>query len=107
MAAAAASVFLSPVTAWEAALLARSDRIRLPATPLEWFEQLLQRPGVQLAPLEPSAAIDAVYLPGFIHGDPADRFLIATARLYDLTLVTRDRRILSYGESGAVRVLRC
>ena len=28
------------------------------------------------------------------HQDPADRFLAATARVYDLTLVTADERLL-------------
>ena len=106
-AAADAGVFLSPVTAWEAALLVSKGRIRLPQAPFEWFEQFLQRPGMRLAPLEPWAAVDAASLPGMLHGDPADRFLIATARHFDLTLVTRDRRILAYAETGAVRALRC
>jgi PIN domain nuclease of toxin-antitoxin system len=29
------------------------------------------------------------------HRDPADRFLVATAKVYDLTLVTADERLMS------------
>jgi PIN domain nuclease of toxin-antitoxin system len=29
------------------------------------------------------------------HGDPADRFLVATAKVYDLTLVTADERLMN------------
>jgi len=39
-------------------------------------------------------------------GDPADRFLIATARTHGLVLATRDERILEYAKSGFLRVVR-
>ena len=45
-------------------------------------------------------AIDAVALPGFVHADPADRFLIATARRIGATLMTRDVRIAEYARGG-------
>jgi PIN domain nuclease of toxin-antitoxin system len=35
------------------------------------------------------------------------RILIATARALDLTIVTRDEKILDYAEKGHVRVLAC
>ncbi|MFM9197801.1 MAG: PIN domain-containing protein [Planctomycetia bacterium] len=43
-------------------------------------------------------AIEAYKLPGRFHKDPADRMLVATARINDLTLVTADERILAYRE---------
>jgi len=46
-------------------------------------------------------------LPQLIHKDPIDRILIATARENDLTIITRDRAILSYGAAGHVRTLAC
>ena len=36
------------------------------------------------------------------HPDPADRFLVATARVFDLTLVTADERLI---ESGTCKIL--
>ncbi|MNF14334.1 hypothetical protein D3C80_2165180 [compost metagenome] len=42
-----------------------------------------------------------------VHNDPIDRILIATAREYDLTIITRDRAILDYGAAGHVRTLAC
>ena len=42
---------------------------------------------------------------GNIHGDPFDRALIATARVLDLTLVTKDKYILKYSKAGFVRTL--
>ncbi len=37
-------------------------------------------PGLRFAPLDAAAAAESTLLPGDLHGDPADRFLIATAR---------------------------
>lgn len=36
------------------------------------------------------------YLPGDFHRDPADRIIVATARLHDIVLITKDRRMLAY-----------
>ena len=39
---------------------------------------------------------EAYSLPDPIHRDPADRLIIATARLENLTIITTDRLILDY-----------
>jgi len=51
--------------------------------------------------------VAAFDLPGKPPDDPADRFLIATARQHGLRLVTRDALILAYGEAGHVLTLEC
>ena len=106
-AAANGDVLVSPVTAWEIGMLCAVSRLVARPSPEQWFSRLLQRPGVQLAPLTPEAAIAASFLPGTLHGDPADRLLIATARHLGATLVTRDRRILDYAHSGNVEAIAC
>ena len=58
------------------------------------------RSGYLLVPLDAAAAAESTLLPGDPQGDPADRFLIATARVEDLVLATRDRLILHYGKQG-------
>lgn len=64
-------------------------------------------PGVSLADLSPSVLIASTTLPGEPPADPADRILIATAREFDYSLVTRDRQILDYALSGHVRAMGC
>ncbi|TLY54503.1 MAG: type II toxin-antitoxin system VapC family toxin [Gammaproteobacteria bacterium] len=67
----------------------------------------LSRPQFKLIGLtQPNTVIDSVNLPGEIHADPADRFLIATARNRSAALATHDDRIIAYGQSGHVKVLR-
>ena len=64
-------------------------------------------PAIKPAPFTPEIAIDSSYLPGNLHGDPADRLIIATARQFGVPVVTRDARIRAYAEAGHVRVIPC
>ena len=99
-------LLVSIVSVWEVALLVARGRIVLPLPLVEWVGLALARPEIRLVGLtRPDTVMDAVNLPGEMHGDPADRFLIATARNRRATLATHDERILAYGESGHVRVL--
>ena len=62
---------------------------------------------MRLAPLTPEIAIDSSFLPAPLHNDSADRLLIATARALQMPIVTRDRRILAYAQTGAVAAIAC
>jgi len=108
-AAARAELLISPITGWEIGLActARGRSLVLLPTPQVWLADLLARPGVRLARLEPEAALSASYLPGQLHRDPADRLLIATARELGVPLVTRDQRILAYAAQGHVEAIAC
>lgn len=111
-AATAGGVFVSPISAWEIGMLSRPRMGRPPALQFVpdakvWFTRVMSGSGVRPAPLTPEIAIDSSYLPGALHGDPADRFIVATARQLDLPLVTRDRRLIAYGAAGHVRVIPC
>lgn len=103
-------VFVSPVSAWEVALLSAGGRFTRAITPLaveRWYRDFIGRPGIHLAALTSGIALDSASLPDLSHRDPADRFLIATARQMGLPLVTRDRKILDYADTGHVRCIPC
>ena len=100
-------VMVSPITAWERGQLVAKGRVASPMSAGDWFEALVERPEMELAPLTPRILIDAWFLPEPLHRDPADRILIATARVFGLTIVTRDSDILRYSGRGHVRALRC
>jgi PIN domain nuclease of toxin-antitoxin system len=51
-------------------------------------------------------AIESCQLPGQTHGDPADRMIIATARVIGASLMTHDRAILDYARWGHLQVIR-
>jgi PIN domain nuclease of toxin-antitoxin system len=50
--------------------------------------------------LSPQIAIESHALPDEFHRDPADQLIVATARVTNATLMTRDRRILDYAARG-------
>jgi PIN domain nuclease of toxin-antitoxin system len=63
--------------------------------------------GAEIDNVSLRALVASSFLPQPVHNDPADRILIATAREQNLTIITRDRAILSYGAAGHVRTLAC
>ncbi len=102
-----ATLFVSPITAWEIATLAAKDKISLALDPALWFQRFCGLPSVALAAMPASVLIASASLPGKPPADPADRIIIATARAFDYVLATRDAGILEYGARGHVRVVGC
>jgi PIN domain nuclease of toxin-antitoxin system len=99
-------LIVSAISVWEIGLYAARGRIQLAVPLRDWVERALGVPGIRLAPLDAAVAAESTLLPGQPHGDPADRFLIATARTHGVVLATRDERILDYAKSGFLRVVR-
>ena len=91
-------VFICSISIWELSILVVKQRIILKKPIREWVEESLQQPGVKLANLDPAIAIESSFLPGDFHGDPADRIICATSRVNNLTLFTRDQKILQYSD---------
>ncbi len=103
-------VFISPVTAWEIGQLSRPGRATsmiFKPTPKAWFARLMEFRAIAAAPFTIDIALETAILPEDIHPDPADRMLIATARVLDIALLTRDRKILGYARSGHLRAVAC
>jgi PIN domain nuclease of toxin-antitoxin system len=96
---------VSAISVWEVAMLEAKGRIRLAKGCLAWTQEALAAPGTSLVPLTPEIAVESSRLPGDFHGDPADRILVATARLLGAALLTRDERILAYGKRKLVSVM--
>jgi PIN domain nuclease of toxin-antitoxin system len=71
----------------------------------DWIALARRPPGVRIVSVSAAIAVDSVELPGLEHGDPADRIIAATARARDGTLVTADRTLIAYGQTGRLRVL--
>jgi PIN domain nuclease of toxin-antitoxin system len=89
-------VGVSVISCWEVAMLVEYGRLRLAKPVAAWISEALAYPGVQLTELTPDIAIASTQLPPTFHRDPADRWLVATARLRQMDFVTLDSRILNY-----------
>ena len=71
-----------------------------------WLEAALAEPGPIVEPLSAGVAIESCQLPGNFHRDPADRMIVATARVINATVMSRDRRILDYATYGHITAVR-
>lgn len=84
-------VAVSAISTWELSMLVARGRLVLDRAPLQWMQQALARARAALLALSPevaalSAVIDA-------HGDPADRIILATAKVHRVPLVSKDARL--------------
>jgi PIN domain nuclease of toxin-antitoxin system len=88
--------FISSVSIWEFAMMVAKKRIELKISPAKWLARAIDETGIMVIELSPDIATDSCSLPGEFHKDPADRIIVATARVYNLTLLTKDQKILDY-----------
>ena len=89
-----AELWLSSISLWELAVLAEKGRFVVRGGLWNWIDAARRSAPIREAPLtgEIVRAFDRVEVS---HGDPADRFLAATAAVLDLRLVTSDSKLLS------------
>lgn len=90
-----APLWVSDITLWEIATLHSLGRIELRLPLRDWLERATAPPLVQRVGISPAIAAEVAALPEDFHRDPADRILVATARVLGATLLTRDARILA------------
>jgi PIN domain nuclease of toxin-antitoxin system len=86
-------LWLSPISIWEAFLLFRKKRVQIATDFTTWLAASLSVLPVIDAPLtfDIARTLPTLSMP---HGDPADLFLAATAKAFDLTLITADRNLI-------------
>lgn len=97
----AGSLFVSAITAFEIAHKHRRGKLLLPIEPAEWYAEALETHGLTEIPITGEIASHAVDLPP-IHRDPCDRFIIATAQLHNLAVLTADQTIPRYPDLKVV-----
>jgi PIN domain nuclease of toxin-antitoxin system len=86
-------LWFSPISVWEILLLAEKGRVLLGNDNEKGVRKIFQHLPLREAVINMEVAIQSRYV-DLAHQDPADRFLAATAMVYDLTLVTADRRLI-------------
>jgi PIN domain nuclease of toxin-antitoxin system len=89
-------IFVSPISAAEIACAAERGKLRLDRHWKRWFRHFIDLNGWEVIPVDLDIIEEAYSLPGEFHPDPADRIIVATARLRGLVTVTADRKILDY-----------
>jgi PIN domain nuclease of toxin-antitoxin system len=84
----------SAISFWEVAMLTVKGRIVMTMPVMRWRQELLTR-GLLEIPVSGEIGITAVQLHD-LHGDPADRIMVATASVQEAVLVTADRKLLAW-----------
>ena len=84
---------VSAISFWEAGMQSQKGRLNLTPSPDAWRRDLLKQGLVEI-PVDGAIAVRAGLLTD-IHGDPADRIIVATA-LEGHRLVTADQRMLDW-----------
>ena len=97
-------LWFSPISIWEILLLAEKQQIILRADHEKSIRKMLQKLPLREAVINHEVAIQSRYV-DLPHQDPADRFLAATAMVYDLTLVTADRRLTGSKKFSVLPIL--
>jgi PIN domain nuclease of toxin-antitoxin system len=87
---------VSVISVWEVALKSGLRKLTLPLAIDEWLERARSYPGLGIEPLLPQDAIASTRLPGELHRDPADRFIVSLALRLDAPLVTADEKLRAY-----------
>lgn len=99
-------LYVSIISVWEIAMLEKKNRIVLESSCHTWIKNALTLTGIKLFPLTTEIAIESCHLSKNFHGDPADRILTATAKIANLVLVTRDKKIIHYSESNFINIIQ-
>jgi PIN domain nuclease of toxin-antitoxin system len=89
-------LLLSMISLWEVCKLVEKGRIHLFEDLEVWVESALDIPGLQLVPLDFAVLHRSTTLPPPFHVDPADQMIVASARLRDATIITRDKLLHDY-----------
>lgn len=87
-------LWLSPVSIWELTILCRKGRFRVHPDISTWVAEMLSVSRLKEAPLTIEVML-ALTSMSFSHEDPADQFLAASARVFELTLITADAQLLA------------
>lgn len=107
----AGTLFVSPITAWELALASRkaNDPTDLgDANPEAWFRAAVRATLAKLVPIQQRIALEAAMVPVVKgHKDPGDCFLIATARVGKIPIITRDAKMRGFAADGYLDVIVC
>jgi PIN domain nuclease of toxin-antitoxin system len=87
-------LWLSPISVWELTLLCRKGRFRLQPDIPTWVANSISQLHLTEAPLTVEVPLAMSSL-SFSHADPADQFLVASAKVFGLILITADEKLIA------------
>jgi PIN domain nuclease of toxin-antitoxin system len=87
-------LWLSPISVWELLMLVQKARLQLNEGAAAWAVRTIEQLQLHEATLTTEVALETSKL-DLPHSDPSDRLIAASAKVFDLTLVTADTKLIS------------
>ena len=87
---------ITSISLWEFSMMVRTGKVEINIPTDQWLDQAVNTTGIEVYDLNPKIAAESCNLPGAFHNDPADRIITATARVHDIPLITKDKKIIDY-----------
>jgi PIN domain nuclease of toxin-antitoxin system len=87
-------LWLSPISIWELVILTQKGRVELNEDVVSWTRRTLEQLQLHEAPVTTEVALETSGL-SLAHSDPSDRLIAASARVFGLTLVTADEKLIA------------
>ena len=97
-------LLLSSISLWEIAMLKSKKRINIYEPITEFLKSITAIEGLTIIDITPEIAANSTTLLEDFHGDPADRIITASCVNYGAMLLTRDHQIISWADSGSIKV---
>ena len=94
------------ISLWEIAMLKSKRRINIYEPIRDFLESITNIDGLSVKDISAEIAAESVQLMDDFHGDPADRIIVATAKCYGSTLLSRDQKILTWASLGHIKSLK-
>lgn len=88
-------LFVSTISSFEIVLKNRLGKLVLPLPAEEWYRKAVKGYAIEEIPVSSAVAMKSASLP-FLHKDPCDRIIIATASEHRMPVVTADKVIAQY-----------
>jgi PIN domain nuclease of toxin-antitoxin system len=107
------TLYVSPITVWELAIASRKPAHKNPPnlnakSPSKWFSESVAATGAKTIPIKQRIAYEAAAVVVHTgHRDPGDCYLIATARVKNIPIITRDRVMLDLASAGYLDIIVC
>lgn len=98
-------LYVCAISFWEIAMLAEAGRLSLGIPLDQWVHEALSISGLNVLELSIPILLESVRLPNDCHKDPADRMIIASARVHHYHLLTYDQKIIQYAQKGYLNIV--
>lgn len=89
-------VLVSPISCAEIACAVERGKVVLDRHWKLWFRSFVEKNGWRVVPIDLPIIEESYSLPEPFHRDPADRVIVATARIFQGSVVTADSKLRDY-----------